>query len=194
MIEIAGAVTEPSSSPAASPSRDHRRFPLRGWVVGTNLHWDGVGFKTLYNKIIEPQLDAGGPTTHVVFGGLDGYRAIVLLEDALDDVLIADRLDGRPLDSDHGALVRLVSPSQYGYVSVKHLCRIELHTSQPPAKYHPSPVIQAGLQLVNPHPRARVCPEERHRYLPPPVLRPIYRLLIPPIATLSARGSRQTDR
>lgn len=199
-IEIARAVPEPSSLPAALLATYPRReitadfHCVAGWSA-TNLHWEGVGFKTLYHEIIEPQLAADGPTAHVVFGGLDGYRAIVLLEDALgDDVLIADRLDGRPLDSGHGAPARLVSPSQSGHVSVKHLCRIELHTSQPPAKYHRFPVIQAGLRLLNPHPRARVWHEERHRYLPPPVLRPIYRLLIPPIATLSARGSRRTDR
>ena len=41
-------------------------------------------------------------------------------EDALaDGVLIADRLDGRPLDGDHGAPARLVSPNQYGFVSTK---------------------------------------------------------------------------
>ena len=55
------------------------------------------------------------------------------IEDALaDDVLIAEHLDGRPLDGDHGAPARLVSPDQYGFVSTKHLCSIELHTGVPP--------------------------------------------------------------
>jgi DMSO/TMAO reductase YedYZ molybdopterin-dependent catalytic subunit len=49
--------------------------------------------------------------THVAFGGLDGYRSVVTIEDALaEDVLIAERLEGRPLDGDHGAPVRLVRP------------------------------------------------------------------------------------
>ena len=66
----------------------------------------------------------------MVFEGLDGHRSVATIEDALnDDVLIAENLDGRPLDSDHGAPVRLVSPSQYGYISTKHLSRIEVHTS-----------------------------------------------------------------
>ncbi len=128
--------------------------------------------------------------THVVFEGLDGYRSIVLLEDALaDDVLIAERLDGQPLDNDHGAPVRLVSPNQYGFISTKHLCRIELHTSEPRTNHHDSQVIQLGLSLVKPHPRARVWQEERHRYLPARTARPIYRLLICPFKFLSARGS-----
>ena len=101
-----------------------------------------------------------------------------MIEDALaDDVLIAEHLNGRPLDGDHGAPARLVSPNQYGFISTKHLCRIEVHTSQLTEKYHPSPIIQLGLQLVKPHRRARVWEEERHRYLPAWSVRPVYRHL-----------------
>src|SRR5439155_10818659 len=42
-----------------------------------------------------------------------------------------------------------------------------------------------------PHPRARVWEEERHRDLPAWSVRRFYRLLIPPIAFLCARGSRR---
>ena len=52
------------------------------------------------------------------------------------------------------------------------------------------PLIQLGLRrLVTPHPRARVWEEERHRYLPAWMVRPVYRALIAPIASLCARGS-----
>ena len=92
-------------------------------------------FEAFYRAIIEPALVPGAEITHVVFRGLDGYRSVVWFEDALaDGVLIADRLDGRPLDGDHGAPVRLVSPAQYGYISTKHLSRIEVHTSEPKAR------------------------------------------------------------
>jgi hypothetical protein len=47
------------------------------------------------------------------------------------------------------------------------------------------------LKIVKPHERARVWHEERHRYVPAVVLRPIYRILIRPIARLSERGSRR---
>lgn len=110
------------------------------------------------------------------------------IEDALaGDLLIAERLDGRLLDGDHGAPARLVSPNQYGYVSIKHLCRIKLHTAEPTG-VHASP----ALRLLKPHPRARVWAEERHRYLPAWSVRPVYRLLSPPIAFLSAHGSRRS--
>jgi DMSO/TMAO reductase YedYZ molybdopterin-dependent catalytic subunit len=78
--------------------------------------------------------------------------------------------------------VRLVSPDQYGFVSTKHLCRIELHEREP--KVDTAPVDR----MLAAHPRARVWHEERHRHLPACAVRLPYRLLIPPIRYLSARG------
>jgi DMSO/TMAO reductase YedYZ molybdopterin-dependent catalytic subunit len=126
-----------------------------------------VAFATVLPRAHRTGPRPGAPITHVVFEGLDRYRSIVHVEDGLgDDVLIADRLDGRPLGGDHGAPVGLVSPGQYGFMSTKHLRRIELHTTEPAHRYHPSRKTQLWLDLVKPHPRARVWEEERHRYLP----------------------------
>ena len=196
VIEIDGAVTAPfavSVVDLAALPRTERTAALHcvaGWSA-TDLRWEGVAFETFYRQVVEPALRPGATVTHLVFEGLDRYRSIVTIEDALaDDVLLAEHLDGRPLDGDHGAPIRLVSPSQYGFVSTKHLCRIEVHTAEPSGRYHPSPVIQLGLQVVKPHRRARVWHEERHRYLPAWVVRPIYRHVIAGIRRLSARGSR----
>jgi DMSO/TMAO reductase YedYZ molybdopterin-dependent catalytic subunit len=196
VIEISGAATEPFALPLAELATLPRRevtadfHCVAGWSA-TDLHWEGVAFETFYRTIIEPSLQPNAPVTHVVFGGLDGYRSVVTIEDALgEDVLIAERLNGRPLDGDHGAPARLVSPHQYGYVNTKHLCAIELHTAEPTATYAQAPlIVQAFLRLYQPHPRARVWKEERHRYLPGRLVRPIGRLLMPPIAFVSARGS-----
>ena len=197
VIEIGGAVAAPFRVPVAELATLPRREQtadlhcVAGWSA-TGLRWEGVAFETFYRTCIEPSLPPGTTVTHVTFGGLDGYRSIALLDDALaGDVLIAEQLDGRPLDGDHGAPVRLVSPSQYGFMSTKHLCRIEVLTAEPTERYHPSPVIQFGLQLVKPHRRARVWQEERHRYLPAWALRPLYRQLIAGIRRLSARGSER---
>ncbi|GAB2705801.1 molybdopterin-dependent oxidoreductase [Nocardia thraciensis] len=145
VIEICGAVTEASTLSVADLAelpRQERKADFHcvaGWSA-TGLLWEGIPFGILYRTRIEPLLEPGAAISHVVFEGLDGIRSIVVLEDALaDDVLIADRLDGRPLDGDHGAPMRLVSPSQYGYISIKHLCRIELHSSEPPAPDRWSP-------------------------------------------------------
>ncbi len=149
-----------------------------------DLHWEGVAFETFYRSIIEPALPPGTSITHLVFSGLDGFRSVVSLEDALaDDVLLADRLAGRPLDGDHGAPVRLVSPDQYGYISTKHLCSIRVHTTEPPAVEG-----SMALRILKAHPRARVWAEERHRYLPAWSVRHLYRVIRRPLIALSAKG------
>ncbi|MBA3310253.1 MAG: molybdopterin-dependent oxidoreductase [Nocardioidaceae bacterium] len=195
VIEIRGVVTEAFDVPLGTLATLPRReliadfHCVAGWSA-TDLRWEGVSFETVYRTLIEPALPPETPVTHVVFRGLDGWRSVVSIEDALaDDVLIAERLDGRPLDGDHGAPARLVSPSQYGYVSTKHLCRIEVHSAEPKGT-HASVLRQLPLRLLSAHPRARVWREERHRYLPPWSVRRVYRATIAPIAYLSGRGGR----
>jgi DMSO/TMAO reductase YedYZ molybdopterin-dependent catalytic subunit len=200
VIEVDGAVSErfvlPLTELATLPRHELTAdfHCVAGWSA-TGLRWEGVKFTTFYRRVIEPSVRPDAPVTHLVFGGLDGFESVVSTEDALgEDVLIADRLDGRPLDADHGAPVRLVSPSQYGYISTKHLCRIELHTRKPAGNPGSATAIsRAALRspLIGRHPRARVWEEERHPHLPAWALRPLYRLLIAPIASLSAHGSRE---
>ena len=108
-IEVSGAVTEAFALPVAELARLPRReltadfHCVAGWSA-VNLRWEGVAFGTFYNEIIEPALARAAPVTHVVFAGLDGYSSVATIEDARgDDVMIAENLDGRPLDSDHGA-------------------------------------------------------------------------------------------
>jgi len=194
VIEISGAVTKSFALPLTALATLPRReltadfHCVAGWSA-TNLHWEGVAFETFYRMIIEPSVQPATSVTHVVFGGLDDHRSVMSMEDALEeDVLIAEHLDGRPLDGVHGAPARLVSPNQYGFVSTKHLCRIEVHTAEPTGVYA-SPALRF---LLRPHLRARVWEEERHRDLPAWSLRPAYRLLIPPIRFLSAHGSRRS--
>ena len=184
-LEIAGAVRAPTEVAIADLASLPRREAVAdlhcvaGWSA-TGLRWGGVAFAELYQALVEPAVRSGSTITHVVFEGLDGYRSVALLEDVLaDDVLVADRLDGRPLGPDHGAPVRLLSPGQYGFISTKHLCRIEVCESEPDVRYHPSLLVHLGLQLVKPHRRARVAYEERHRYLPAWLARPIYHRLVP---------------
>jgi DMSO/TMAO reductase YedYZ molybdopterin-dependent catalytic subunit len=152
---------------------------VAGWSA-VGLAWEGVPFADVFRLLIEPALAEDARVRFLVFVGLDGYRSIVTVEDALaDGVLIADRLDGQPLTPEHGAPARLVSPDQYGFVSTKYLCRIELHPSEPVNLYHSRKSLQRALRTVRPHTRARVWSEERHRYVPSWLIRPIYRRLVP---------------
>ena len=80
-----------------------------------------------------------------------------------------------------------MSPSQYGFISTKHLSRIEVRTSGRTG----APQSLAD-RLLEEHPRSRVWEEERHGSLPGRSVRPIYRLLIPPIRYLSSLGRQST--
>jgi DMSO/TMAO reductase YedYZ molybdopterin-dependent catalytic subunit len=192
VITVRGTVTKSLDVPLAELASLPRRaltsdfHCVAGWSA-TDLRWEGVPFAGLYRAVIEPALEPGVEITHVVFHGLDGYRSVLLIEDALaDGTLIADRLDGRPLDGDHGAPVRLVSPAQYGYMSTKHLCRIGVHAAEPPrARWS---LVESWL--FRSHPRARVAEEERHGLVPGWLVRPLYAALKAPLLALTARGRR----
>ena len=198
-IEIAGAVREPFTVALTQLAGLPRRelvvdFHCVGGWSATGLRWEGVPFASFFREIIEPALVTEQPT-HLVLQGLDGYRVVESLEDALaDDVLLADHLDGQPLTGDHGAPIRFVSPSQYGYVSAKHLCRIEVWTEEPAENYGYAHWL--GWAVMRPpffwrHPRGGVWREERNRHLPPRLLRAVYAPIRAPIRWLSARGSER---
>jgi DMSO/TMAO reductase YedYZ molybdopterin-dependent catalytic subunit len=177
--------TVPVSTLATLPRREVKAdfHCVAGWTA-QGLRWSGVAFSDFYQAMIDPARANNTPishisVSHIVFEGLDGFRSIVLLEDVMStDVLLADQLEGVELNGDHGAPLRLVSPNQYGFISTKHLCRVELHDTRPPERYHHHWRTQLTLQVLKPHQRARVWQEERHRYLPGPIVRPVYHALM----------------
>ena len=194
-IEISGVGMESARLDAASLSGLPRHdivadfHCVAGWSARA-LRWEGVLLRDAY-EMLEP----GPDTTHLRACGRDGFRAVLRLEDALgDDVLIADRLDGDPLPIEHGGPWRLVSAGQYGYKSVKHLSRIELHSHEPSDR-HARFITGLALGALGPHPRARVWQEERHRHLPPQSVRWAVGPLIHPFAyTLGYLGALRTRR
>jgi len=144
------------------------------WSV-TGLTWTGVSLREIFASIgiTDP------PAPYLVARAGDQGRAAFMWEDAVaDDVLLATHLDGAPLDDRHGAPLRLVSPSQYGYKSVKHLIAIEFRAEEP-------------RTMPLEHLRARVAFEERHPRLPSRLLRLPYRTLIPPTAYVAERTLRR---
>jgi DMSO/TMAO reductase YedYZ molybdopterin-dependent catalytic subunit len=194
-IEISGGGVGTVRLDAAVLSRLPRRevvadfHCVAGWTA-RDLGWEGVLVRDLY-ELLSPHPQV----THLRVCGRDGFRGVLALDDALrDDVLIADRLDGEPLPVEHGGPWRIVSPSQYGYKSVKHLDRIELHFREPSDR-HAGFLPGLGLQVLAPHPRARVWQEERHRHVPAPSVRWVYRSLGHPVVyTLSYLGALRTRR
>ena len=65
--------------------------------------------------------------THVMAYSDGGYTTNMPLEIALDDdVLLAHTYDGKPLERDHGAPLRLLVPKRYFWKSAKFLRKLEL--------------------------------------------------------------------
>lgn len=191
-LEVGGAVSEPLTLPL----RELRTLPrcevvadfhcVAGWSA-TGLRWEGLPFAAFYREVLAPR--AAATVTYVKFVGSDGHWSVALLEDVLgDDVLLAEHLDGRPLEANHGAPLRLLSPGQYGFINTKHLNRIELLTAEPATCVgSASTEARLGLRLFGykRFVRARVWQQERHRVLPPWLVREISRLLILGIRRLS---------
>lgn len=199
-ILIEGAVSRSFAVPLSElqdlPHREQSAdfHCVAGWSA-TDLRWEGVPFDAFYRLVVAPAVPEGTSVTHLAFTGLDGYRAVMSIEDALaPGVLLAQRLNERPLCSDHGAPLRLVSPEQYGFLSTKHLCRIELLTAAPTENYGSAGALGRMLMfrpVFNRHPRSRVWYEERNASLPAWMVRPIYRTITPLIAALCARGAQR---
>ena len=195
-ISVSGAITRPLDIPLADLAAMYRIelvadfHCVAGWSV-QGLHWAGVPMRTLYDTVIAPVAQPG--VSHLRFLGIDGFRSVLPLADALeDDVLVADHLDGTALGGDHGGPVRLVCPSRYGYKSAKHLCGIELHTAEP-AEDHADAILNIGLRVVKAHPRGRVALEERHRHLPAWSVRWVYfHVLHPLFRSLCRIGERRS--
>jgi DMSO/TMAO reductase YedYZ molybdopterin-dependent catalytic subunit len=177
VITLSGATETPGplDLPAAPRRTLHAGFHcVAGWSA-RGLRWEGVPLREL--------LRPAPAATHVRFAGLDGHWAVMLLEDALaEDVLLADRLDGAALGAEHGAPVRLVAPAHYGFVNVKHLCRIELLAGAPAqstgAASGLAGVFLRGLGYGR-FTRARVWEEERHAVLPAAAIRLVGRFVGP---------------
>jgi len=133
--------------------------------------WSGFRFADFYRQLVVPRAHPHPNARVVVFRCRDGYAQSLPLDDLMaDDVLLADRLDGQPLDLAHGAPLRLVAPSHYGYKNPKHLRAVELWGDDRRFRW-------PGLRFMD-HPRARVAFEERGRGVPGWLLRALYRPLV----------------
>ena len=142
---------------------------------------------------MEPALPPGTTVTTSSSAGLDGYGAVIQIDDALtDDVLLAEHLDEHPLDSDHRAPVRLVSRRGPvpGYldasVSAGSRC-----TSLPGGIDHG--FTRVKLRLLGHHPRGQDVARNAGPDLPARVLT-IYQALIPPIMTHDAGYHKDSRR
>jgi DMSO/TMAO reductase YedYZ molybdopterin-dependent catalytic subunit len=93
---------------------------VTGWSR-LDMRWEGVRFETLA-ALVRPTLAA----THVMFHSYDGYSTNLPLEEALKpDVMLAHRVDGEPLSTEHGGPVRVVTPQLWAWKGAKWVRRVE---------------------------------------------------------------------
>jgi DMSO/TMAO reductase YedYZ molybdopterin-dependent catalytic subunit len=95
---------------------------VTGWTV-KNVHWRGVRFDELLARA--KPTDSAHALRFV--SAESPYEDSLTLEQAyLADAMLAFEMDGRPLEREHGAPVRVVIPEMYGYKNVKWVERIEV--------------------------------------------------------------------
>ncbi|MDG2128470.1 MAG: molybdopterin-dependent oxidoreductase [Fuerstiella sp.] len=101
---------------------------VTAWSRLGNL-WEGVSVAKLLDQAnVQPQCRFA-----VIEGYDDGWTTNLPLSALLhDDVLLADRHDGDPIDGDHGGPVRLVVPRLFAWKSAKWVKRITLSVDNIP--------------------------------------------------------------
>lgn len=98
---------------------------VEGWSILDNK-WEGISFKTIV-KIVKPKENA----KYVPLECDDGYTTSLPLSDLLEDkVLLAYKLDDKPLPPERGGPLRLVVPQKYAYKSPKWLRKIKFASIQ----------------------------------------------------------------
>ena len=105
------------------------------WLIGgvSTAEWGGTPLWSLLQSAgIRPE------ATNVAFYGADAamadgdaqpYARSLTLADCRDGPILADTMNGLPLQPQHGAPLRLVVPGWYGMASVKWLTRIEVRVA-----------------------------------------------------------------
>ena len=98
---------------------------VEGWSILDNK-WEGVPFKAI-TEIVKPKEN----TTYVTFECDDGYTTSLPLPELLgDNVLLAYKLNDKPLPSERGGPLRLIIPSKYAYKSPKWIRKIKFTSKQ----------------------------------------------------------------
>jgi DMSO/TMAO reductase YedYZ molybdopterin-dependent catalytic subunit len=124
-VALGGAVERPLTVPLAELSgwpRVERRADFHcvtGWSRLDN-RWEGVALAEVARRV-RPRPEA----RFVRFADPQGFDTTVPLDLALAEGLLADRHDGAPLAPEHGAPLRAVIPSLYGWKSCKWVCAVE---------------------------------------------------------------------
>lgn len=86
-----------------------------------DTHWQGIPFREIAARV-HPKPEAD----HVMIHCYGGYTTNMRLDELLEeDVLLAHRYEGQPLEREHGGPMRLLVPKLYLWKSAKWLSGLE---------------------------------------------------------------------
>ncbi|MGD8507020.1 MAG: molybdopterin-dependent oxidoreductase, partial [Candidatus Bathyarchaeota archaeon] len=98
---------------------------VTGWSKLDNK-WEGVAFKTI-SDMIQPLKKA----KYVTVVAEENYTTSLPIEDMQeDDVLLAYKLNDKPLEPEHGGPLRLIVPKKYAYKSAKWVRKLRFTEKQ----------------------------------------------------------------
>jgi DMSO/TMAO reductase YedYZ molybdopterin-dependent catalytic subunit len=100
----------------------HRFQCVTGWFV-PDVHWEGV----LLSDVLERAGVSSKASALRLYSADGAYTESLTLSQAkLPDILVADKMLGANVTSEHGGPVRLYVAPMYGYKSIKWLNRIQV--------------------------------------------------------------------
>jgi len=101
---------------------------IEGWT--RVLQWGGARFRDFVEKFSEDPVD---PNQYVALETPDGeyYVGLDMASAMHPQTLLCWEMNGKPLESKHGAPLRLVIPLKYGIKNLKRIGKIEFTDSRP---------------------------------------------------------------
>lgn len=106
-----------------------------------NVEWEGVPLKALLKDLdMAPSSDAhwltaGGWDQPATRAGTDFAKSYHLSDPALDNAILALKMNGEPIPAVHGGPVRLIIPGYYGNMNVKMLTTLLYAAAESPSAY-----------------------------------------------------------
>jgi len=119
------------------------KAPGGQWQHGglANVEWEGVPLKAVLAKVdVGPSRDArylmaNGADQSPAPKGADLIKSYHLEDTALDNAIVALKLNGEPIPAIHGGPVRLIIPGYYGNMNVKFLDTLSFETEVSPTPF-----------------------------------------------------------
>lgn len=133
------------------------KCPGSQWGHGgmANLEWEGVPLRAFIDSLElgisrdATYLTANGADNPPVHKGQDLIKSYHLEDPALDNAILALKLNGEPIPAIHGGPVRLVIPGFYGNMNVKFVNQLLFENEQSPSFFQ-SQAYRVPYKLVQP--------------------------------------------